>query len=1190
MGELMRVPSKRLERIPEGTTETDIFDGEIVDGPGKEVALPNREIVPVDRSPEPYIDIQPIIEPEYTPLPPSSSAETTVITPPAPRAIPLGISGPVSPVTPPRPPEVSPPNEEFTIVALDRSRDARDFARDVADKRLTEKLNADKEKSGLKGFALNVYNNLRRDVLRQREIVKAEKEIRESGDVLIGLVGDADDRLYAEQSLKQRFSNTEFGDEVLMKAAGEKREIHEQDTPYATSLKGAIHDYINSTDPKAREVFDEEVKRINDAHLKEVRSRDGEKDKTPFSISVDNIGITADAMKVAIENGASQENIFNNLNIITGEARTGAKTEARYDAGDKVAERFRKLGVAVGLAPEASVLAASYVTSVTKFFGTGLATVAGAALPGLLGGVIAGRREWRNLNLERNQNARERATGGEIDPTDKRRLKIEEKGGYNLENTSHIIGTLQAQLDLISPAPGEPAPSQDALEAAFKALAIAEFRNNIKGKDLLNGGGHVTKNGTVEDFAMVRGRLKVALRNGLDPTIRANLGFDPDMDIDELIADKSKSLDQIALLDKSMDEADKSFLKLKMWESSKTGVIGGLAAGLGAVGAQELAAMLPFKLDDILPSWQLLQDATPNIGTEKTGLIEELWKDAPDDVHQTVLADWFGPDYGGSQTAVAEAVVSLGVDGKPSVKMNGVDVNFRVETNVDGTLKVLGQDNMPIVDNVKVNADGSLSSETLTEIRKQGVDFKPEKPASGRLVDIPAYQQEVSLDKYMESHKQDTMHVKRNFMHNGSPTTPNGSELGLWSEPVSPDGTYHFNITNMENSAYDSNGKVINVDEAVKKGTVKYLISPDKGFQTEPIVVNALPDGSLDVSPGSPAAPFLGTGPNGESIVTGAYLEAVNVTGEIDPVTGAQKVDVLATVEGNQSASGRPVMDTIVGEKKEVFDARFTVNVTTEGPEMITDTPVYTAAMPLNPMKPIREQESPQRPETTRPGSPIAPSPVPPEDTPPTPPLIPKPGTGIDRLPPVPPLDRRPVGGGFDTAPVPTSAPSPAVGGRERVVRSGGELESGAYRRSNRRRRAISTSRPVTPIGSTRPQALPPGRGPEIYRNRGTTGKESIYGGIDASGYAKGNQLELTVGSPRGLPKTLTSRDRRVILRESRIFSKAVESMDRKAAVEYLRRIYGNGFELDRNPETKKWVVRPSLAGQKYRHASLSVV
>jgi hypothetical protein len=1159
-------PSERLNEVPEDAV---ILEGQIEGEPGTEVANRVTEVATFDApSPEPYVDIPPYAseEPERTTLP------TTAYAPTEPKALP--------PVPQPQlPSNNSPlalppageerPNEHFKIVAIDRSQDARDFARDVADKRLTEKLSADKEKGGIKGFILGVVNNLRRDPLRQREIAKAEQEIRDSNDVLVGLVDDEADRLYAKQSLQQRFMNTEFGDEVIMHAAGEHREIHEQDSPFATSIKGAIESYVNSSDPKAREVFAEEVARLKGAELK--KGQDQESRKNPLDITIDNILETGDGIKIAIENGASLENIFNNLEIITGEARTGARTEARYDLGDKVAEKLRALGDFGGLIPEATVLAvAGYVTSACKFFGSGAGTLAGVALPGVMGGVIAGGREWRNLTLERNQNAREVAMGGEIDPTDKRRAKIQEKGGYNLENTDHIISNLQAHLDLISPAEGEPAPDDEALKAAFDALAVAEFRNNMKGKDLLGRAGHVRSDGQVEDFAITRGRLKVALRHGLDPATRARMELSPDMDIDELLADKSKGVEQIALLEKDISDKDKAYLKFKALEATKAGAIGfgvGLAFGLVS---QEALAALPFDVPLM------------NIGTEKTGLVEQLWKDTPDGVHQTVLADWFGPNYGGTQTALAEAVVHLGVDGKPSVEMNGA--KFRMETNVDGTLKVIGQDNESIVDNVKLNADGSLPKESIEQLRAQGVDLKPEKPTTGHLVETPPVKKEVSLEDYMKNHKDDTLHIKRNFMDNGSPTTPNGSELGLWSDKVSPDGTYHFNISNMEDSAYDSNGKVVDVKEAVQKGTVRYVVSPDKAFQTEPIVVNVLPDGSMDVPPGHPAAPFLGKGPNGESIVTGAYLEAVNLTGEIDPATGAQKVDVLATVEGNNTAGGRPVMDTIAGEKKQVFDARYKVSVATTGPEMITDIPIYTTAMPLNPMKPIQEREGPQRPETTEPTEPLAPSPAPPEVTPPTPPA---PGTDIDRLPPVSPLDRAPIDRGLD---VPPQVAPAAVGGRERVVRMGGDLglESGTYRMNNRRRRSISggTTRPVTPVGSTRPAALPPGRGPEIYRNRGTTGKESIYG-INPEYSQSSATLELTTGSPRGIPKTMTSGDRRTILKEARIFSKAIESMDRKAAVEYLRKIYGNGFQLGKDPDTKKWVVRPSLTGQRYRHADM---
>lgn len=1002
------------ERLPASeVNEAEILEGSVVDDngdvviPGSEVAIPNRDLVPVEEPTStettPYVDIQPIVPPEKAPL-------------------------------------------KFTVVGLDMNRDAKDFARDVADKRVTERLDASLEKGNwFKRTAMSLYNNIRRDNMRQTEIRKATREIEDTNDVLVGLVGSEDDRANARRGLFKRWQNTEYGDEVIKKAAGEHRDIHEEDSPLTTGVRGAFEAALGSTDPKAREVFEAEVSRLFGQQLDADPANKGE-----GNVRINNALENLDAMKLAIEQGATQQEVMAGLEVISGEARTGARTEARYDLIDKTMEKLGKLGIVGNILPEAAVatLAASAM-GIAKFLGgSAAAKIVGVTIPGVVGGLIAGGREFRHLTLEKRQDAREHAMGGEIDPGDKRRQKIREKGGYDVEETSDTIDFLNQRLQEITRTEDGEKPGDKALEAALEALAVAEFRNNFKGKDLLRSSGFVNGDGEVEDFAIVRAKLKIALRKELDPDTRTRLDLlEPPADIDDLIVKQSFESEKLAKLETSMSDADKAFLKWQLMQSGKAGLVGGSFGLGGALISQEVFAMLPFNT----PVVPILNVSLG--GESQTGLVEQLWKDTPDGTHQTLLADFFGPDYGGHHAAAGEYLASqIGADNKGSIRLSA---DHNLQKNPDGTLKFVDRNGQTTIDNIKVNPDGSLPAESQKALRDIGMDVREMQPTAGERISVTETK-EVPLSKYMEHHPGTP--IDRIHMDYGTSGTYERAEQGLHAGLVSPDGTYNMNISNMDKDSHDLNGNRVNWSEEAQQGKMKLAISPSKEFQGTPIMVDIQADGRVSVPPGHPAAPFLTTGPDGKTVVTGAYAEAGRM-GAIDPATGKAKFDVVATVVGKNEAGSGLIQDTVKTEKQVMHPNYKITTGGYEGPHMETDLPIWIPLVPIKSMKPVQE-----RPPTVA-------------GAPPVEPLAPQ----------SPVLEQAPGRLELEAAPIP-AAIAAADSRNGRVIRRGGEepdvLGRGAYR--------IGGRRPISPRGSTRPSTSRQERGPRVYRSRGV-GREYLY-------------------------------------------------------------------------------------------------
>lgn len=859
------------------------------------------------------------------------------------------------------------PEGPLTLAIVDQSRTAYEYARDRADARLVSELN---QGSRAKRIVNNIWKgSVAYDYYRQKYIREADNEISEAQNVLVH-EADADRSARAHLATIQRFQS-EY-DETVHAEAGERKEVLAINSEVADALKDIIRRYVNGEldDDALREEKTRTIAAFRETHDSELLGQG--------RVSIDNTLAIAQAIKGAVEHGESLDRVMDGMKVISGEARSGVRTEAKYNAVDRIIEKVNSSRVGSLVQPETVVSAVTIAASIARFgtrstaskatvaaatMGTAIvaapavvtiaAATAGAAV---VAGLWAGVREGKRMKDERAQHMREMAQGKEFRSGGDRRQEMEETR-YETAAAGDLAAALRARF---SP---ESLETDDALQAALDQLSTVEARIKLSDSrkiDLVTYSAPAAVEEERWALDLARAQAKTVLDHRLEPDVRRSLGLDATATLDDILNERAEMFigyteHDIATKNSNFRRIGERAVRSAMVKGAVLGLVFGLAAQEGIAAASDTRA----------------------------GLLEQAWRTDnmtfEGDHHQTLLHGLIHGDqvsYDVTTTSEREVItgtntVVIGteydvesnlVHHGPSSTYEEYDFGDRgmisisddhsLRTNGDGTVSLLDMDGNVTVADLEINPDGTLPQESIDILRNHGMMVED---LSYTIENSTSEVQTVSVHEYMENHQDSTLGIQRDLYYfNDTPPGCEGAnsdlnELGLgWGGEngtgVTNDGGYQMSVATMTPDGSFENGVSVNWEEEARSGNLVLLVTPSPDMQTQPIVVPVNPDGTIDIEPGSPAAQFFSV-EDGHAVINAAFVEAAQVT-DVD-ASGTTHVNILATAPGTGDVT--EVQDTVTVRYEETYPE---YKITTDGYDENVST---TVAVPITEQVPIVE-------------------------------------------------------------------------------------------------------------------------------------------------------------------------------------------------------------------------------------------
>lgn len=776
--------------------------------------------------------------------------------------------------------EQAPSPEAMKIVVVDQSHDAFDAARDRADERLDQELG---EGGRFRRFAQGIWKgNIAKEYYRQKYTRQEVAEQQEAQDIFVNSP-DAT-RADALESTIQRFQLD--AEEVIHGDAGESREVHDESSDIANGLKDIVRQYCEGV------LDDSSLHEERTRFLQEYRQAHGDESIGRGIVTTDNILSIAQAVKGSVEHGESLDAAIGKIEVITGEARNGVRTEARYNAVDKIIDTVSKSKFGSLVGPEVIVGSVTLAASIAKW---GSHSVVGAVtrtiLPGVAAGAWAGLRENKRFKDERSQHMRESAKGYEFEDDAKRRSE--------LESTRYETQTAQALTDHLYDVSSDEfydEGGEAALRAALEAIAAIETRvklSDSKNIDLITYENATSIGDERMQLDLARAGAKVALQNRMTGAHRELLGFAEDAPIQEVI--NAHSAVFIESMEAEITQKDQLFNKLKRTRVAKAAAIGALTGIVIGVAGQELIAAA---------------DST------RVGLLEQVWggndTTIPADQlgeteqHQTIL---HGLAEGNETVVHSGPSAEYGDHSMVENSELSVSTDHEFIDNNDGTFSLVDPNGVVTAENIPINTDGSMPPESVDLLDSLGMTVIDKSFDQEVVAQV---QQEVTASEYVQNHITETTSVTRDLWYaNDTPNVYDQNELNLYrggaaeAPGIVGDG-FQYSVAGMRPEGSWQGGESVDWSQAAASGNLFMAISATAETQSRVFMVPIGADGSVDIKAGDPAWNFFAN-ENGSVAFNGAYAEIVQTAG-VDS-DGTVHIRPLSTLVGDRTAES--IVDTI---------------------------------------------------------------------------------------------------------------------------------------------------------------------------------------------------------------------------------------------------------------------------------------
>ena len=817
-------------------------------------------------------------------------------------------------------------NEEaLRLVLVDQSKDARDTARDRADERLDRELG---EGGRVKQFLNGIWKgNIAKDYYRQKYVRQEEAAIQEAGNIYTD--SPEDRRTAALSSTIDRFQSDY--EEVIHTETGERREVQADDSEIARGMKDLIRQFaqgrLNET------TLQEERTRF----LNEYRATNGTEALGAGIASVDNLLAVARAVAGSVEHGQSLDNVINNMQVITGEARNGARTEAQYSKVDTIVDKLSKSRIGQIVSPGTLAVGASIALSVTRFGSHSVLGAIGKTLvPGAAAAAWAGFRENKRTKDERAQHSREMAVGGQFTENDKRRGEME-KTRYQAISAEDLTRHLNEMN-----APERLSQGSEAVKAALDALAAVQARVQLSDAENMDLVSYSSKVDVGEERMMLdlaRREAKLALEQHLDESTRTELMIAHDQPFSDVLQERADLTKE--MLGVELSAKDKAFNTLKRKRIIKAASIGfatGLAGGLIAQEAVAAFDTTRFGLIDAIRG----ETPTPFEGDDFS------FNDGDGEVHQTILEGLVNGEQTTSHVDASSTYESYDTSPNGTIELSD---DHALEKNDDGTMDIVTPDGNASVEGLVTDAEGRLDQASLDKIDAAGMVLEDKSFEQDTTTFV---EQTVTPEQFVQNHAAETTNVSRELWYgNDTPSVYDENELRLYrgGGPDAPgivDGGFQYSVAGMTPEGSWQGGESVDWNQAADAGNLFVAVSATVETQDTVFMIPIGPDGAVNIPADSPAGKFFSNEDNAVSF-NGRYMEIVQATG-VTP-EGETLIRPLSTLVGDSSVES---LTDVVATPSSEHIANYVI--TTDGYEKTQD--AFTEVAPFLPVVSRRSLES----------------------------------------------------------------------------------------------------------------------------------------------------------------------------------------------------------------------------------------
>lgn len=777
--------------------------------------------------------------------------------------------------------------EQYNVGIVDLSQDIHDMARDVANERYTNMMNA--EGGRVRRLTRNIWKGTGFKGYYIQKFTEDAKERARTQETLYIRTDNLDERQAATQATVRRFTS-EYDEHIH---DGEVRHWLSTDanTPESrviTGVKGIIERYATGG------LNDEQLTQERRGLFGRLANDPETADLVPKGeIYADNIEIIARNVRAALEHGASLEEALARVKVASGEARTGVRTAAEHNRIDKVIEKVNKskVGTLIGH-PKAVISAVSIAASLAGFGSKKAIYAAGKTVaPGIAGAVVGGFQENYKIKEERRQHSRERAQGGDHAAGAKRREGME-KTRYETVSARDMARALELALDN----DGMPRTNlsvdqaQEVMRSLSSAVARTELSDTTK-HDFIGYDSVTQVEEQRHELDLRIAQAKAALRGSLEfadgDALRSSLGMEVGQEI-EVALDAAVGT-EITGLQTDITEKDAAFKSLRRREVAKAAAKAGLIGmGIGLAFQEGLALVDPNR-----------------VGLLETGLFHPTDKAGQ---HETLLKGMFSRNSHNVHTVLATP------EGRHTEAFNSngdatLPTGFALKPNGENTFDMFNSKGESIA-TLHTNADGSFTNETMAMLSDRGIGVTdaPQKVTSF----IETTRPTTSASEYLHANGASTVH--RDGWYDNNTRAFDRNELKLWwggedNIGTDPSGNYLMSVSQMMKGGSFHNGLSADWQQEAASGRLQAFVTASRGTQTEGFFVPIDARGNFIISHDSPAAQLFSRGPNGQAIFHGNTVEVAQVTGQ--DTSGAQHIRMLATEVGKRDATQFSTVDHV---------------------------------------------------------------------------------------------------------------------------------------------------------------------------------------------------------------------------------------------------------------------------------------
>ncbi len=788
-------------------------------------------------------------------------------------------------VSPSTPVETTPPvvpaqkGEKIKVVLVNTDEIREDNVRDAAERKLTA---SKEDMRGFKGFFGKMWKHgMAREYYRQKEISRTRAAMNEHGSIYAG---------EGDQAIEQRAHEDAMRAIVDRFASEYKETVHAGESRTTLDKKGTegerkIHEDISTL------IKEYAAGTLTDANFKEARTRllqevsESQEGARKNSSYADNLLEVARQVKLAVDHGTKLEDLDLELDIKLGTAKSAIRTEANYNAADRVIEAIKKTPVgrlvnegtlATGVAVAYSVgvwagrsALSSNVAKILTFGGSAAVAIG-----------LTGFAENKRIKEDRRQHAREMAQGRSYEEGKSPRREEMDKYIYQMEGAGALTSGLRTLMYDESELGNPTVRTLSAEDRASLVSKLADIEarlslNETQSIDLVSYSAPTAIERERLDLDLMRAKTRADLEKVFTKTPDAS-----GKSLAELIEiARTTRINDLTKGEEGIEARNKRFNAMKGRRVAKAAAIGAISGlAVGAV-VQETGAF--FDSYQVGAVERLVRgDAVFNEGGRHLGatpaeslraLIEHRLPVDHGPLHQVILRD----------------------DGRVRLP-EGMTI-----THSDHGYQ-LSENGRVLADGLSLTSDGGLDQESIAQLEHRGLIVSASTEQITHTVNA-----NVAPRDYLTQHPNlGQQHVSRDLWFDNDTPAPtfDRNELRLWwggdhNQGLDANGQYTFSMEHMVRGGSFHSGLNADAQRLMVEGKLRILLSVSQDTQATPIEIPIGPDGSIHIDPDSETGRLLfRTDANGHAQFLGRFAEVAEVTGAGQD--GTEHVRILATYEG----------------------------------------------------------------------------------------------------------------------------------------------------------------------------------------------------------------------------------------------------------------------------------------------------